>query len=240
MEKYSRVQADDNRFAEGNGVGNGMLGEDGIEVLQMKDEKLKRQIRIFRFVSRIISTILSAFVVGSMTFSLQRFLSTRHVHVYGYGSIWAEPTSLWPTLMLLVIAVITFGINFSVLCSYCFGGIKAANTVSNYGGRFIYVMLAAEVIVWAITTGLYKMGNTGNDLWGWSCGSTSDEIQPLVQSFLDFGQLCMVQTGTFATTIIETVLYVLTFVTYLVVARRRMHKKKMKKELERRASSQVL
>jgi len=50
----------------------------------------------------------------------------------------------------------------------------------------------------------------------------------------------MVQTGTFATTIIETVLYVLTFVTYLVVARRRMHKKKMKKELERRASSQVL
>jgi len=157
-------------------------------------QKMKRRIRILRFVSRVISTILSGFMAGSMAFSLERYLNTRNIQVTGVESIWANPTTLWPTIMLLVIAFITFLINFTVLMSY-WCSIRAANSVDSFGGKFIYVMLGAQIIVWAVTTGLFKSASNGSDLWGWSCGSPSDEIQPLVESFLDFGQLCMVQVS---------------------------------------------
>jgi len=239
-EKYSSVRVNDNIVGDGTHNNDALLGggedEAAFRKMKVQDEKMKRKIRILRFVSRVISTILSGFMVGSMAYSLERYLNTRNIHVTGVASIWANPTTLWPTIMLLVIAFITFFINISVVMSY-WCSIRAANSVDNVGGKFIYGMMAAQIIVWAVTTGLYKYANNGNDLWGWSCGTPSDNIQPLVQSFLDFGQLCMVQTGSFGTTIVETVMYVLTFLTYLYVARRAMHKKKMTKELERRASS---
>ena len=58
-------------------------------------------------------------------------------------------------------------------------------------------MLAAHVIVWAVTMGLFKMANTGHDLWGHSCSPQADAIQEQVKSFLDFGKLCMLQVGRF-------------------------------------------
>ena len=58
-----------------------------------------------------------------------------------------------------------------------------------------YAMVAGQVVAWAVATGLFKMANTGNDLWGWSCGTASDAIQGEVQSFLNFGQLCTMQVS---------------------------------------------
>ena len=37
------------------------------------------------------------------------------------------------------------------------------------------------------------MANTGTDLWGWSCGDSADFIQPQVQFYLNFNDLCMIQ-----------------------------------------------
>jgi hypothetical protein len=159
-------------------------------------QKLKRQIRVIRFFSRFLSAGLSAFMTGSMAYSLQSYLHTRDIPVYGFSSIWAQPTVLWPTIMLLTVSFTSFVINFSIVCSYCCSsGVKTANNIDKHGTRFAILALVVEVIVWAVTTGLYRMANTGHDLWGWSCGPTSDEIQPLVQSFLDFGKLCTVQVS---------------------------------------------
>ena len=38
------------------------------------------------------------------------------------------------------------------------------------------------------------MANTGNDLWGWSCGG-ADAIEEEVKSFINFGQLCTIQVS---------------------------------------------
>lgn len=200
-------------------------------------QKLKRQIRVIRFLSRSVSTALSGFMAGSMAYSLERYLKTRNIQVMGYSSIWAQPTVLWPTIMLLTVAFTSFVINFSIVCSYCCRGVKTANAISKYSTIFVILALVAEVIAWAVTTGLYKMANTGHDLWGWSCSPASDQIQPLVQSFLDFGQLCTVQMGSFGTSIVQTVGYILTVITYLFVFRRVREQRKMA-ALEHRISAQ--
>ena len=67
--------------------------------------------------------------------------------------------------------------------------------VDDITGYINYAMLAGQLIAWAVVTGLFKMANTGRDLWGWSCGTESDKIQEEVQSFLNFGQLCTVQVS---------------------------------------------
>ena len=121
------------------------------------------------------------------------FLTKNHI-INGNVHPWATPTTLWPTIMLLAISTLTFLMNFITLCTY-FCGIGAANKASSLFSIVGYVMLAAHVIVWAVATGLFKMANTGKDLWGFSCGSEADAIQEEVRSFLDFGKLCTLQVS---------------------------------------------
>lgn len=197
-----------------------------IEELKQKDSVYKRRIRILRFTTRICSTILAGFIIGSLSYSLAKYFLTRNHIIEGDVHPWATPTVLWPTYMLLAIAVVTFMLNIITICTYVCG-VKAANRTSSIASYIGYAITAVHFAAWAVVTGLFKMANTGSDLWGYSCGSVSDQIQPQVQSFLDFGKLCTVQTGAWYSTIIEAVTYFLTFVTILVVLRRRSHQKKL-------------
>jgi len=93
-------------------------------------------------------------------------------------------------------------------------------------------MLAAHVVAWGVSMGLFKMANTGHDLWGHSCSSQADAIQEQVKSFLDFGKLCTLQQGSWYASIIETITYATTFIVTILVVRRASHKKKMSKVRE--------
>jgi len=90
-------------------------------------------------------------------------------------------------------------------------------------------MLAAHVVVWAISAGAYKMAQNGHDLWGWSCSPNADAIQKEVQAFMDFGRLCTIQTGAWYTSIIEAVVYFITFIIVILMVRRASHKKKLER-----------
>jgi hypothetical protein len=96
--------------------------------------------------------------------------------------------------MLLAIAALTFIMNFIVVCSYLCG-LNAANKTSSITGYISYVLLAVRVVAWAIAAGLYQKANTGNDLWGYSCGDRADAIQDEVQSYLNFNNLCLTQVN---------------------------------------------
>ena len=74
-------------------------------------------------------------------------------------------------------------------------GVGAANKTYSVFSYIGYIMLAAHVVVWAVAMGLFKMANTGKDLWGYSCGPESDAIQEQVKSFVDFGKLCTLQVS---------------------------------------------
>jgi hypothetical protein len=136
--------------------------------------------------------ILSALIAGIEAFSLVKYFLTRNHLLADGNSPYPTPTILWPTFMLLSIALTTFVVNLITLVSYICS-IKAANTASTMGSVVTYVLLGVRVVVWASAAGLFKMAETGNDLWGYSCSDASDKIQDEVKSFVDFGKLCTMQ-----------------------------------------------
>jgi len=161
-----------------------------------------------------------------MSYALIKYYLTRNHLISGNVHPWVTPATLWPTYMLLGIATVTFFMNLITLCSYCCG-VGAANKVNSGASIVGYIMLGAHVLVWAAGMGLFRMARTGKDLWGYSCSSIADQVQAEVESFLDFGKLCTMQQGTWYITIIETVVYLLTFIITMLMVRRSSVKKKM-------------
>jgi len=133
--------------------------------------------------------------------------------------------------MLLAVSVVTMIMNLVTVCSYICG-IDTANKTDRVATYVRYIMLALQVVAWAIGTGLFKMANTGHDLWGYSCSGSADAIQEQVQSFLDFGKLCTAQTYTWYTSIVQAGSYLLTFILLLLVLKRSSGKKKMAKKMD--------
>jgi hypothetical protein len=76
------------------------------------------------------------------------------------------------------------------LCS-----IHAANKSGDFATFFGFVMLGVEIVVWAVSSGLYKFADTGGDLWGYTCGKETDQFVGKVESFINFGKLCQTQVS---------------------------------------------
>lgn len=74
--------------------------------------------------------------------------------------------------------------------------VQAANKTGDLTIFTGYLMLAIEVIAWAVSSSLYKMADTGADLWGYSCSETADQmILNGAKSFVNFGNLCTAQVS---------------------------------------------
>jgi len=197
--------------------------------LEKKDLAYKRRIRIFRLLSRIFSLFLNAYMVGSMSYALAKYYLTRNRILPGNSHPWATPTVLWPTFMLLGIATVTFLLNFITVSAYVCCGFSGANKLDSLMSKIGYVMLAGHVVAWAVATGLFKMANTGKDLWGYSCSPTADQIEDEVKAYMNFGTLCNLQMGSWAVSIIETATYAITFSVAILMVRRMAHKKKLER-----------
>lgn len=196
--------------------------------LEKKDQKYKRTIRVLRFISRLVSLVLNAFMIGILSFALAKYYLTKNHVIAGNQKAWVTPATLWPTFMLLGIAAVTFCMNVVTLCSYLCG-VGAANKSQTFTTLVGSILLAVHVVSWAVAAGLFKMAQTGTDLWGYTCSSRADEIQVQVNSFVNFGKLCNLQAGAWYASIIQAVAYLLTFVITFLALRRMSHKKKMQK-----------
>ena len=194
-------------------------------------------------------------MVASMAYAFQQYYVTRNRTLSGGGHPWPTNTALWPTFMVLTIATITMLMNLITMCFYCCG-VDAANRSNQIMGYVGYAVMALHAVVWAVTTGLFKMAsNIGNDLYGFSCGAEADRIQAQVESYLNFNNLCMIQvcstspptrsllisllqTGTWIVTIVETISYIVLIMIYIYAARRAMHKLQLN-HFQQRMSSQA-
>jgi len=206
-----------------------------LERVQQKDAINQRRLKRATFVGRVISVILAAYMVASMTYALVKYMTTKDKTLSDGSHPWSAHTVLWPTLMILGTSGVTLLMNTITLCFY-FKSAEAADmsdTVMTYLG---YAITLTHGIIWAINMGLFKMANTGNDLWGWSCGPTADEIQSEVKSFLNFNILCTVQSGTFYVGIVETIAYLITFITYVYMAIAFMNKRRSRRLQQQLAS----
>ncbi|KAH7333211.1 hypothetical protein BKA65DRAFT_538908 [Rhexocercosporidium sp. MPI-PUGE-AT-0058] len=196
--------------------------------LEKKDQTYKRIIRVLRLISRLVSLILNAFMIGILSFALTKYYLTRNNVIAGNQKAWVTPTTLWPTFMLLGIAAITFFMNLVTLCSYTCG-VGAANKSSTATTCVEIILLAVHVVSWAVAAGLYRMAETGTDLWGYTCSSRADEIESQVKAYVSFGKLCNLQTGAWYASILQAIAYLLTFIITLLALKRIFHKKKMQK-----------
>jgi len=202
--------------------------DNSLSDLEKKDLAYKRRIRILRLISRFGSLILNGYMLGTLSFALAKYYLTKNKIINGNQHPWATPTKLWPTIMLLAIATVTFLMNFITICAYICG-VGAANKTSSVFSIVGYVMLAVHVVVWAVSAGAFKMASDGHDLWGWSCSPNADAIQAEVKAFMDFGQLCTIQQGAWYTSIIEAAVYFATFLVVIFMLRRAAYKKKIER-----------
>jgi len=143
-----------------------------------------------------MSLILSGFMIGSLTYTLISYFTTRHHTLDDTTRIWgAQPKLLWPTYLILSVSSLTFVLNAATLIAYICG-ISAANKTGDITIYVGYFMLSVEVVVWAVSSALYKVTDTGKDLWGYSCGKKANkEVLRKAQSFVDFGTLCSTQVS---------------------------------------------
>ncbi|KAI9677856.1 MAG: hypothetical protein M1829_002353 [Trizodia sp. TS-e1964] len=164
--------------------------EDRMEQMRRQDELLKRRIRMMRAFSRVASAILAAAILGIMARTLQQYYTSRNVSIDGQTP-WAKDTKLWPTLMLFIIAVVTFVLNAFILLAYCCS-VAAANRTSSWATVVTILLSVGHIVVWVVVAVVYRLsredGVTGpaRDLWGWACSDAADELQEKFQDIVNF------------------------------------------------------
>lgn len=155
--------------------------------LRKSGDKLCRYIKLLTLLSTILSTLLSLVMEGAMMYMTYTFYHTRH-HAPAYGDRsgpWAKNTKLWPTCVLLGASAVTSILNLGMLVVTCCKSRKKA----------VFSMLynSIHVLLWASVTVAYRLGRTGNDLWGWSCSDKADAVQDLFKGVVNFEGLCKLQ-----------------------------------------------
>ncbi|MCJ1245192.1 hypothetical protein MMC30_002393 [Trapelia coarctata] len=196
------------------------------------DNRLKRNIRIFKFLARILTFLLAIYTTYSQATTLNKFLNTRNI-IINNRNAWAKQTVIWPTIVLLSTSALTLIISLAILIAYFFDTRHANKTHNTIGTAGTVAEMASHVAVWVGSAIAYKTGNTGSDLWGWTCSDGADGIQEAFRAVINFDDFCKVQTYAWFVSIAQAALAILTITVYLLAYRRIKHKEKMERHSSR-------
>ncbi|KAH7095277.1 hypothetical protein FB567DRAFT_512214 [Paraphoma chrysanthemicola] len=203
-----------------------------------EDTLLKRRIRIFRVVSRILSFALSIAVLIPITLTLVKFLRTKDTYrtipaPAGQSTTrtpWARNTRAWPTWMYFAVAVVSVFLNGGTVLSYK-SGVGKANTASYVASGFGWVIGGGNLVVWSVAAGMYRgekdKDGKSNDLWGWTCSAGARAIQKEFAKDVDFGMYCNVQSVSWYIGLAQAGAALLTVVIYVMVFMRRRSKRRV-------------
>ena len=155
--------------------------------LRKSFNSLRRYTGILTILSTSISAVLSVGMEVIMVYMTYTFYHTKgHDPSYDQRSgPWAKHTKLWPTYLLLGASGITCLLSLGILVATCCKSRKKA--------LFSVFYHIVHVLLWAGVTVLYRVGKTGDDLWGWSCSENADNIQDLFKGVVNFNGLCKLQ-----------------------------------------------
>ncbi|KAI5779146.1 hypothetical protein EDC01DRAFT_672272 [Geopyxis carbonaria] len=168
------------------------------------DQTLKLAIRILKFASRLLSLACSTIVIGLSATSFHIFLTTRHLPARSGAPAWARPTHLWPQILLLVLAVISFAVSSLVLASYVRGH-RRAERMSWLATAVSAASFVGAIVVWAAAgAGLqtWRRGQGGRDMWGWACDGGSKHAR-LFAGDVDYALVCRAQDWNFVCAMIH-------------------------------------
>ena len=135
------------------------------------------------------STALAFVQEGIMLYMMIMFRHTEH-HRSSYADStrtgpWAIHTKLWPTYLLLATSGVECILGVALLIATC---CRSRN-------EMFYSILSGTVqfLIWAGVAAFYRIGKTGEDLWGWSCSHKAFSIQNQFQGVVDFQMMCTLQ-----------------------------------------------
>ncbi|EPE33416.1 hypothetical protein GLAREA_06429 [Glarea lozoyensis ATCC 20868] len=205
------------------------LNPDESYALQQADEKLKKKIRYLRFIARLAATALAIATVIQESRTLAKYLSTKNIQRGDPPrGPWAKQTSLWPSIMLTSVSAITVLTGLLIMSAYA-RSIRHANAISLVQTWFVSLVEGAHVITWIVVAILYRVGKSGDDLWGWACSPVAERIQPGFEGLVNFGSVCSRGSSQWRLTLASACLQLLTGIIFYLMWQRRKVKKTMKK-----------
>jgi hypothetical protein len=144
--------------------------------------------------------------------------------------------------MYFSIAVISLTFNTAVMISYLHS-IKTANKVATWGGVFTGAVLLLNLVVWTVTTALYKQQSVvvndrgvQNDLWGWTCSPAARALQPVFHDQINFDTYCDIQSVSFYIGLVQVGASLLTIILMGLALRRLQSKKAVRKSMTMQGS----
>lgn len=167
--------------------------------LELEDLKIKRRVRVLRFASRILATILSGATLAPLTMTLVKFFQTKDTYYTVDGvqrTAWANDTITWYTYLYFGVALISFLLNLGIMLAYCCG-VKKANAASELSGTWQHIIDGVHILVWIASAAIYRYGKEPvdgkfRDMWGWTCSSKAQELQAVITN-IDYDKYCTIQ-----------------------------------------------
>ncbi|KAF7874895.1 hypothetical protein EAF04_002069 [Stromatinia cepivora] len=188
-----------------------------------QDRKLKRRIRILRFISRVLTTGLTIAIATEEGRTLLNFLETRNDIRTPPGSPargpWALQTQLWSAVLLFITAIITAILGLISVVTYSVST-KAANSISSMNTKFGIAAESIHIATWVAVAIAYRVAKNGKDLWGWACSPLAEKIQPTFHDVVSFKNVCDRSGVNFKLSIANSVLQVASLGIWILVYKR--------------------
>jgi len=192
-----------------------------------QDEKLKANIRRFRFVVRTLNLGCSIVVIALITSNFTVFNETRFALNNSGNPLWgSEGVKTWPTTVLLCVACVSSFLSIIILLSYL-KSIRWANrlavahaTISVAAGLFL-------LFFWALSVGIFNVHDKSGtpDLWSHSC---TQKTAGQNSSQVNWSQMCLEQSWCSVCGILSIVFEVLILTTFLLIYLRRRSKRQVR------------
>lgn len=161
-----------------------------------RPSKGRRYLTIVLLLSKCVSATLSALMESSMVYMMYKYKATRSVSRAEYAGPWPKDPKLWPTLLLAVASGLTLLLTVGSVLSQICKTLRKSGQTAKRRPLVTTVKYAVHIGTWACVAVAYRLGKTGDDLWGWSCSDSADAIQKAFENDVNFSSLCKLQVCT--------------------------------------------
>ena len=192
-----------------------LLGNGQDRGLTQKVQMLKLWVRVLKFFSRLLSLICrfalpsrtyairadrdSGVVIGLSALSFHIFLATRDLPPTNGAQPWASRTVMWPQVMTLVIACLSFAAALAVMAGYLRGGHRRAESLSRWATLMTVIGFVGWIVLWAAAGASLQRArdqSRGRDIWAWACDKEAAHHQ-LFSDRINYDLVCKAQDWNF-------------------------------------------
>lgn len=147
-----------------------------------------------KFILRGVNFSCSLIVLSMLATTFSIFNATRALPKRNNLPAWADNSSTWPQIVLLVIACISLFMCIVIFYGYWRGGHNRAEKVAVYYTTFAVIFFVFSIVMWGVGAGILsqsKANGNGQDIWGWSC--KDNKRRALFQNDVSYALVCRLQ-----------------------------------------------